>query len=99
MNEDDLKKLIEKLDSMPEFSDEEIEQFNKWGAVFTELLSDAEKDIGMSGIMTLTSKAFVTLAVLHNVDLDRLQVGVALTYMAVKQSLEEDNLTSSQVVH
>lgn len=100
MTEDELRALVDKLNSMPDISDEELEKFNRWGSALTELLDAAEKDIGVSGIMTLTSKAMVTLAVLTGVPLDRLQVGVALSYFAIKESLEgDDNLTSSQFVH
>ena len=100
MTEDEIRDLLKKIEDAPEMSDEDADLINKWGSAFASFLEDAEKDIGMGGVMMLLSKAFVTMAVLHGVPLDRLQVGVALSYTLIKQTLdEEDNLTSSHNVH
>lgn len=100
MTEDEIRDLLKKVEDAPEMSDEDAELVRKWGIALASFLEDAEKDIGMGGVMMLLSKAFITMAVMHGIPLDRLQVGVALSYTIIKQSLdEEDNLTSSHNVH
>ena len=100
MTEDEIRDLLKKVEEAPEMSDEDADLMNKWGSALVSFLDDAEKDIGMGGLMMLLSKAFITMAVMHDVPLDRLQVGVALSYTIIKQTLdEEDNLTSSHNVH
>jgi len=100
MTEDEIRDLLKKVEDAPEMSDEDAELVRKWGSAFASFLEDAEKDIGMGGVMMLLSKAFITMAVMHGIPLDRLQVGVVLSYTLIKQSLdEEDNLTSSHNVH
>lgn len=100
MTEDELRDLLKKVEDAPEMSDEDADLVNKWGGALASFLEDADKDIGMGGLMMLLSKAFITIAVSHGVPLDRLQVGVALSYTIIKQTLdEEDNLTSSHNVH
>ena len=100
MTEDEIRDLLKKIENAPEMSDEDADLMNKWGSALASFLEDTNKDIGMGGVMMLLSKAFITMAILHGVPMDRLQVGVALSYTLIKQTLdEEDNLTSSHNVH
>lgn len=100
MTEDELKALMQRLESAPDLPEEDVERIKRWGEVLSTVLEDIEGDIGMPGVLMLLSKAFVTLAVVTEIPLERLQVGVALSYAVIKDDFDnKDNLTSSQFVH
>lgn len=100
MTEDELKALMQRLEDTPELPEEDVERIRRWGEILSTVLEDIEGDIGMPGVLMLLSKAFVTLAVVTEIPLERLQVGVALSYAVIKDDLDnKDNLTSSQFVH